>query len=118
MSVPAKAPVAEDGMDPADTVDFVIELAALLEDGETCREVTFVVAEHSVLLGLTVLDDPPHEPVEIADAELRIWVTVDPAMRGNPAWSGQGTVCGIEFTVTTSLDRTFERTVGIRVIQK
>lgn len=120
MTIPATAPIAQDeeGMDPADTADYVIGLAELLEEGEAFTAIDFAVTAESALLGFTILDDAPHAPAEIEGTKVRIWLTVDPAKRADGAWAGKGKACGIEFTATTDSGRVFQRTAAVQVVQK
>lgn len=118
MTIPSTAPVAEDVMDPADIVDYVIDLSPLLDEGESFSQIDFAVMPESVLLGLGILTVAPHEPEEFQPGQMRIWVTVDASSRADTAWQGEGSPCGIEFTATTDRSRTFQRTVAIKVLQQ
>ena len=118
MTIPASAPVAAEAIDPSDIVDFEIDLSAVLDPDETFDAIAFAVMPESVLLGFTILDAAPHQPVEVADARLRIWVSVDQPYHDKVEWRGSGTLCGIEFTARTNKSRTWQRTVAIRVIEK
>ena len=118
MTVPSNAPAAQDAMDPTDIVDFVIDLAALLDEGEMFDAIDFAVMVESVLLGFTILDRAPHAPTEVDATRVKIWVTVDPAFRNAAAWKGKGTICGVEFTATTDRGRQFQRTIAIGVVEK
>ncbi|GEM_PF-1571144 len=118
--IPSTAPVGKETIDPADIVDFIIDLSPLLEAGEEFATITFAVPPESAALGFRVMTEAPYAPLEIDDSHLRIWVSVEPGSAALPAWNGSGTVCAIEFTATTDSTppRQHQRTIAIRVAQK
>jgi len=112
--------VAAQSIDPSDMLDYMIDLSAMLTEGEQFSTLSLVILPSAVAQGFTVLSTPPYHPEEIDNSHVRIWVTIDGASRSLPAWSGQGTNCSFELTATTNSTppRVFQRTASIRVTQR
>lgn len=118
--IPANVPMAKALIDPSDVADFIVDLRALLEAGESFAAVTFSVPTESAALGFRILDAAPHLPETLENGRLRIWVTVEESSRLLPVWNGGGASCAIEFTAVTDSvpPRTFQRTIAIKVAQR
>lgn len=128
MAVPASAPVADQPMDPGDLIDFVAQFgaavgdaSALLEDGEIIVTLDVSPAIDAAALGFTIVEGEVDEidrgPWIADDVNVEFWGEVEEAERLNAAFTN-GVILGAEITITTSLGRRYQRTLGVEVIQQ
>ncbi len=109
--------------DPADYGPFIHAFSrapaakATLEDGEIILGFEISPTPPAVSAGLSISTTPGHEPRLAGDA-VGFWPRLDPAANENPVFDGAGVDLGIEITLTTSLERTIQRTGFIRVRQR
>lgn len=111
---------ARESIDPSDVLDFVVDLSALLEEGEEFAAISFTVMPEASALGFRVMTEAPYAPLEVDHSHLRLWVTIAEGSRDLAAWNGGGTSCLVEFTATTNSvpARTWQRTIAMRVAQR
>lgn len=123
MAIPPTAEAFADPLDPHEELDFKIELADLLEDGEAIIPAgwTLEVLPESAALGLTVMTGGGRDPA-LADENTAVtfWLTIDPAFRDNAAFGSGGTVLPLRVTAETDAvpPRRRQRTFRIRVAQQ
>ena len=112
--------VAAEVLDPWDRLDFVFDLSQLLEQGEAFASIDFDISPETVPLGFEIMTEAPYAPVVVSNTKVRLWLTVEATKRAARSWSGQGTICNIEFrAISDSVPpRHKERTVGFRIRQR
>ena len=123
MALPLLAPTVRRRMDPRDTLDIYPVLLQgdvlrdILQTGETVTHFSVSLTPEAAAAGLMIgvgYDAPRYENLVFA-----IQLKVDPAMRGNAIFNGEGVVLGIEIEFRTDLeDREKQYTVGVRVVNK
>ena len=111
-------PIAAESIDPGDMTYFVFDLDPLLEEGEGFTEITFSVPPESGALGLTILEEPPHQARFIGDNRVLLWLDINGKYEHDRAFAGSGVVCSIEFYGRTTFGGLWERTGGVRIHQK
>lgn len=102
-------------MDPAEELDFAMNLVTMLDAGETVSSFTVTLPAESTLLGLQ-LGTATKAPA-IAANKITIWLTINSANRNDAIFAGIVSM-PIEVTIVTSAGRTKQRTAGIKVTQK
>lgn len=122
MAIPPKAYRWSQAMDPADRVEFIVEMGgadALLEPEEEVDELTLTLLPEAVLLGLTIETDA-YAMVQPTPSSLKIWFTIDPAYRSSSEFDGDGVSLPMELTVVTTSNppRTRQRTLVLQVAQQ
>jgi hypothetical protein len=118
MAVPAEAKVFAEALDPADIVDFEIDLSPLLEGAETIATHTETIPPESALLGLEFKTTGGYA-TSLTGNILRIWLGIADAQQSNAAFA-TGVTLPIELTITTNSTpaRKKQRTVAVKVIQR
>jgi hypothetical protein len=124
MAIPSKAVKWPEAMDPADLVDFTIDLRdaakPLLEPGEAVAVFDLVLPVEAVALGLVIEQGSGRDPVLISGGDsVRLWLSIDGPMREDPAFD-KGASLPVQITVTTdsSPSRRRQRTLLVEVIQQ
>ena len=117
LDIPSDAAMALASMDPSDTLDFLVKLGDLLDEGETFTDIAFAVVASSVIKGFTILSTPTHASRIVDDTDVLLWVTVSTAKRDDTAWRG-GQTCGAVLTTQTSFAREYQRTIAVRIVEK
>lgn len=134
MAIPPLAYPWTQIMDPADQVEYVVDLRGvdglatdgLLEPGELMDSWELVLGAESVALGLEVGtgDYAPTNPLD-GDGNplvtsLLFWFSVDPEMQDDAAYSGEGAQLPMELTIVTNSTpaRTRQRTLVLKVAQR
>ena len=112
--------VAGHVLDPRDRLNFLVDLSALLEEGETFATVTLSVLPSSAILGLSIPTSGLYALRAVDDHLIQIWPTIAGATQESAVWSGQGALCSFEIAGTTDSApaRDWQRTVSIRVAQR
>lgn len=104
-------------LDPADFLDYVSELDALLESGETIiAGFTVSPTTEGAALGLEIASSPPPS-LEVGDQNIVYWVEVAAGNQADSIFDFDGVQIPIEVTVTTSLTRRYQRTFLVTVKQ-
>lgn len=118
MAVPAEAKVFTEALDPADIVDFSVDLNPLLEGGETIVSHTETVPTESAVLGLQIKTTGGYATT-LSAGILKFWLGVLLAEQNNTAFV-DGVTLPIEITITTNSTpaRVKQRTVAVKVIQR
>ena len=123
MAIPPTAEAFADALDPHEELDFRIELADLLEDGEAIDAAnwTLEVLAEGAALGLSVMSGDGRDPVlSESDTAVTFWLKVDPAFQDNPAFGSGGTALPLRITAQTDTapPRKRQRTFSVRVAQQ
>lgn len=107
-------------LDPADQLNYLLDLSALLEDAENFALVTLAVLPASAALGFSIPSSGAYAARQVDDRHVAIWPTIDPARKNAQGWAGQGAACNFEITMTTDSlpPRSWQRTASIRVAQR
>ena len=106
-------------IDPADVVDFLIDLRPMLHEGEQFASINLAVTATSSLLGFEILDSGQFAPVTLQNGLIRVWATVSPASRPSPIWAAARAGQFVVSAVTNSTPpRTWQRTAQIAVAPK
>jgi hypothetical protein len=101
-------------------LDFVFDLAGVLEAGEAIDDFALTMSAEGAALGLAI-DTGARAPMTIeGDRAVQLWFGVAPAMQGDAAFAGDGIAVGIELraTTTASPPRIRERTFALTVRQR
>jgi len=127
MPLPKNAQKLVTQLDPNDiqkyAAQFGVQVASnepVLDNGETIASFTIQVAAESALFGL-VIEQGSRLPALTNDAKSVVfWVSIDPAMRSNSAFNGDGVLLGVEITLITSSVpyRQIQRTAVVQVAQQ
>lgn len=105
-------------LDPSDLVDFVIAFDSVLDDGETIDSIQIAPAAEGVAVGLIAVGGG-HQPALSDDKRsVTFWLAITSGMQSNQAFQGVGVTCGVQATIATSLARTLQRTVYVRVVEQ
>ena len=112
--------VASHALDPSDELNYLLDISALLEEGEAFSAVTLSVLPASSTLGLSIPSTGRYSARQVDDRHIAIWPKISDNKRDAQSWAGQGTVCSFEIAGVTDSDpeRRWQRTLGIRVAQK
>lgn len=125
MPIPPNAHSLGPAMDPADVVDYELELGpdggsdALLEDGEQVDDWTLTLSAEAVALGLT-LGTGDYAPVQPTPTSFRFWFSVDAMLQDDSAFDSAGSSLAMELTIETDSmpPRTRQRTLILQVAQQ
>jgi len=104
-------------LDPTDVMDFLLNLTPLLDESEAFLSVDIRVVAQSQLHGFIIMDEAPFAPVVVGNGRVQIWCTIKPENRNSSQWA-KGTLCQVEVTATTTLQRTWQRTAQITAVNK
>lgn len=117
MALPTGVQIWEESMDPYDVTDYAVDLASLLESGESISAWTAVVGSEGALYGLTLGSGA--YATQLNGTVLTLWLSVQAGFQ-NDAIYATGVTLPIEISITTSStpQRKKQRTVAVRVIQK
>ena len=123
MAISPAAETFADALDPQEELDFRIELADLLEDGEAIDAAnwTLEVLAESSALGLTVMSGGGRDPVlSDSDTAVTFWLKIDPAFQDNAAFGSGGTALPLRITAQTDAvpPRKRQRTFRVKVAQQ
>ncbi|WP_375291814.1 hypothetical protein [Qipengyuania sp.] len=112
--------VAGHVLDPANQLNYLLDLSALLEDGENFTTVSLAVLPASAALGFSIPSTGTYQARQVDDRHIAIWPTIDPAKVNAQTWAGQGAACSFEVTASTDSDpqRSWQQTVSIRMAQR
>jgi len=104
MAVPTSATKFKTPMDPAEILDFQIQLRSdadpLLEDGESIATYTLTLYPEAVALGLNVKSGGGYDPVEDGET-ITVWFDFDVGSQTDVAFDGNGSTLAMELTVIT-----------------
>lgn len=120
MAIPQGVKIFTDELDPYDILDFKINLAALLEGGETISGTpVLALPTESTLLGLEIKTTNGYA-TSLSSNVIKFYLGVIDAEQNNTAFDGEGVLLPIKVTVTTNSvpPRRKQRTVAVRVKQK
>lgn len=122
MAIPPNAKIWTRTLDPSDRGDYVASLIGgtipLLQEGENFSTYTLTLLAEAVALGLTI---GTGDYATTEDGEtITIWLSIDEALRSDPAFNGEGTTLPMEVTVETDSvpPRRWQRTLGVKVAQQ
>lgn len=122
MAVPAKAAKFAVEMDPAELLDFQLNLRGeklkLLAEGEICASYTLTLYPEAAALGFAIKTTGLYAPNNDGEV-ITVWFETDPSFWGNAAFDGNGTTFAMELTVNTdhSPPRRRQRTLILGVVQ-
>lgn len=110
-------------MDPSEILDFTFKYRdpdrPTLVVGETIQTIVSLVAtSDAAALGLTIGTGAKAPTIINAGDDVLFWASIAPAKQSDPAFDGKGTRLGVEITVKTTDDRTYQETGLIEVAQK
>jgi hypothetical protein len=108
-------------MDPAEVLDFVMDMAGVLDDGEGIAAFTLAMSAEGAATGLAIQTGAGRDPLRIEDDRaIRLWLGVAAPVQSHPAFAGDGTRFGIEVRIVTDSNppRTRERTFALTVRQR
>lgn len=119
MPIPETAKRANETIDPADIVDFVVNMTKLLEDGEEFSSMLIEAYPESAALGFRILSVAPYAPVALSNGRVRIFVTVQLANQEDAVFA-QGKSMGVKVTAVTNSapTRQYQRSAAIPVGQR
>ena len=121
MVLPNDPVLLDEPLDPAEVLDYVFDFSGLLEAGEVIDDFVLTMSAEGAALGISILADPDRVATLIeGDKAVQIWLAVDPALRSDAAFAGDGIRVGVEMRATTNADpaRTRERTFALVVRQR
>lgn len=126
MAIPPNALRQAQPLDPADLLDYEVELlqsastTALLEPGEAVASFTVALTVEAIEAGLRLKATGGYQTILLGGNVVKFWVDVDPLMRDDPRFGGAGVQLGVEITVTTTNvpPRIRQRTTVIQVAQQ
>ena len=124
MPNPLTATPFEQAVDPRDELDFYIYVsqgepdanpATILLTGEGIASYELALLPEAIAAGLQIMTGAYANA--LTDNELKVWLTVDPIMRGSSIFDGTGVVVGIELTIVTTSTppRVKQRTFLVRI---
>lgn len=122
MTIPAKAAKFTVEMDPAELLDFQIDLKGtkvqLLEGTENCSTYTLTLYPEAAALGISIKNTGGYVPNITANV-ITVWFEVDPTFWANAAFDGNGFNVGMDLTVNTdhAPPRRRQRTLVLTVVQ-
>lgn len=115
MPIPSEATVFETAADPADRVDWQIDLGdKILEAGESVWSWTLTVDSAAVALGVAISTEAGYTAALVnSNRSLRFWLEVASGFQSNSAFDGEGINVGLTLQVVTDsvptrrVERTF-----------
>lgn len=118
MATPADAKIFLEPLDPHEILDYSINLAPLLEAGETISAHTVVACPESVLLGLEVKTTGGYATTLTSNV-LKFYLGIATVEQAN-AMFNTGVTLPLEISITTNAvpPRKKQRTVAVRVVQR
>jgi hypothetical protein len=122
MAAPPSTFVFKAEMDPAEILDYEIQLKEgaqnLLEDTEQAASYTLTLYPEAVALGLTLKAGGGYDPTNDG-ANITVWLEVSGGFQTDPAFDGSGVQLAMELTVITDNvpPRKRQRTVAVKVLQ-
>lgn len=121
MPIPPNAFQWSQPMDPADEIDYVVDVAGLLDvaGGEAIASYTLTLGAEAVALGLTI-GTGAYAVSQPSSTSYKIWFSIDPAFQSNSAFGGQGALLPMTIKITTNSSpaRIRERTLVLQVAQQ
>jgi len=124
MAIPPTAFRWTQAMDPADTVDYVVEVggaSGLLDipAGEGIASYTLTLGAEAVALGLTI-GTGGYAITQPTSTSYRIWFSINISYQSNAAFDGAGSALPLVLKITTdsSPARIRERTLLLQVAQQ
>lgn len=119
MTIPLNAVSFTAEMDPEDVKDYEVDFSSLLDSGETIEAgFTIEVSSEGAALGVSI-DTVTNPAVRTGtNTKIQFWPLVDSGYYDNASFSGSGTQVALEFTITTSLGRTYQKTYVLTVAQQ
>ena len=119
MAIPSTAFKWSRSMDPTDLVDYEVDLAGILEEGEVIGSYTLSVLSEGVLLGFNIESANGYSPQLIDNTRVKMWFSITDSERSNPLFNS-GVSIPIELTIntTSSPSRRLQRTLVVTVVQQ
>ena len=120
MALPKDPVRLGEAMDPAEVLDFVFDLAGVLDAGEAIDDFALTMSAEGAALGVAI-ETGARAPLPIEDGRaVQIWFGVAPAMQGDAAFAGDGISVGVELRATTTATpaRVRERTFALTLRQR
>lgn len=107
-------------IDPAEEVDFILDLSTILEDGEAIEDFTLVASTEAIAAGLSIVEGHGRDAAKVLDERgILLWLELDPEVATAEQFSRVGTRLPIEVSITTTSvpQRVLQRTFLVRVRQ-
>lgn len=122
MAIPPNAAVWTQQMDPADVIEYEVELGGtggLLETSEKVDLWTLTLSAEAAALGLNV-GTGSYAPSQPTPTSFRFWFNVDTLLQDDAAFAGEGASLAMVLKVVTNSTppRTHERTLVLQVAQQ
>lgn len=121
MALPNDPVLIAEAMDPAEVLDFLFDLSAVLEADELIDDFMLTMSAEGAALGLGVQSEPDRAAQLVeGDKAVQLWLAVAEPFRNDPAFAGDGIRIGIELRAITNAlpPRTRERTFALTVRQR
>jgi len=118
MAIPASALVWDEPMDPSDLVDYVVDCAPFLDDGEVIASFTLANYSEANLLGLQI-GTGSYAPQIVTGTKIRMWFSIDTTYQANAAFDvGVNLPVFLNITTTSIPARKRQRTLVVKVVQR
>lgn len=121
MTIPPNTTIFAEQPDPRDINNWKISCANGLAADESIEIYELMLGAEAVAAGLVISAEAARLPQVVDGGKaIQFWLSIDPSMRLDPMFDGEGVTLPIEATIYTNSipRREFQRTVAVRIAQQ